>query len=255
MNKNNILQAIIVDDSQQARMLLKLMLKEHFQDVSILAEAETGNEGFDLVKHLSPDLIFLDIEMPEKSGIAMAQQLMDEEIFLPIVFTTAFNEYAIQAFRLSAIDYLLKPISEIELIDAVNRVKKKKEVEDYKKQLQVLNQNLNKSSDDIICIPVQNGYEYYPIKNIEYIEADGSYVKLFLHGQKAKTVSKNLKYFADILLKFQYFFRAHRSFIININYMASFSKTDRGIIVMQSGKKIDLARDRRGDFFDIIQKI
>lgn len=254
MNKDNFLRAILVDDSQQAKKLLKLMLYEHLQDVNVVAEAENGNEGIKLIKQYKPDLVFLDIEMPEKSGIAMAQQLIDEDILIPIIFTTAFNDYAIQAFRLSAVDYLLKPINETELIEAVSRVKKKKEAEHYKQQLQALNQNLNKNSEEVICIPVQNGYEYYPINSIEYLEADGSYVKLFLNGERTKTVSKNLKYFAEILLKFNFFFRPHRSFIINLNYMASFSKADRGVIIMQSGKPIDLARDRRTDFFNVTQK-
>ncbi len=118
------LKAIIIDDSPQARKLLSLMLKEYKSDLEIIGEAENANLGFELIKQHQPDVIFLDIEMPGKSGIQLAEQLIKEKLNPEIIFTTAYNDYALKAFRLSAIDYLLKPINETHLFEAVEKIKK-----------------------------------------------------------------------------------------------------------------------------------
>lgn len=253
-NKLNI-KAVIVDDAPQARKLLRLMLQEFAPDINVVAEAENGNLGVSIIKTHCPDVAFLDIDMPEKSGIELAEELVKENIHCRIVFTTAFNQYAINAFRLSAIDYLLKPINEQQLLESVERVREQIQFKTAKNQLIALSQNLTPTNNQVICIPVQNGYDYLKVKDIEYLEADGSYVHLFLIDKKQKTVSKNLKYFEQTLEPFSNFVRVHRSFIINLEFMSSFSKSGRGTIIMQNGKEVDLARDRRSDFLNILEKI
>ncbi len=249
------MKAVIVDDSPQARKLLRLMLQEFAPDVEIVAEADNGNTGIIAIKTFKPHIVFLDIDMPEKSGIQMAEELIEQNIQFHLIFTTAFNQYAINAFRLSAIDYLLKPINEQELITAIEKIKKQEILKTAQIQLQSLSQNLDPLTKNVICIPTQNGYDYLPIEDLEYLEADGSYVHLFLKDKKHKTVSKNLKYFENALQSFSNFVRVHRSFIINLDLMASYSKSGRGTIMMQSGKAIDLARDRRTEFLDILKQI
>ena len=253
-NKLNI-KAVIVDDSPQARKLLRLMLQEFAPDIEIVAEAENGNIGISVIKTHQPDVAFLDIDMPEKSGIQLAEELVEENIQCQIVFTTAFNQYAINAFRLSAIDYLLKPISEQQLLESVEKIRQHVLLKTAKEQLKALSQNLKPTEKQVICIPIQNGYDYINIHDIEYLEADGSYVHLFLKDKKQKTVSKNLKYFEQALDSFSNFVRVHRSFIINLDYMTSFSKSGRGTIIMHNGKEVDLARDRRNSFLEILEKI
>jgi two-component system, LytTR family, response regulator len=253
---NNIhIKAVVVDDSPQARELLRLMLQEFAPDVEIVAEAENGNLGITAIKTYAPDVAFLDIDMPEKSGIELAEELVKENINCRIVFTTAFNQYAINAFRLSAIDYLLKPINEQQLIESVEKIRQQLQLKTAQVQLKALSQNLKPNQKQVICVPNQNGYDYINISDIEYLEADGSYVHLFLTDKKQKTVSKNLKYFEQTLKPFSSFVRVHRSFIINLDLMASFSKSGRGTIIMQNGKEVDLARDRRSDFLNILGKI
>ncbi len=126
MKSQNKLKIIIVDDSPQARRLLKLMILEHLPDVEVLAEAPDAALAFELIKNLQPDLVLLDIEMPQKTGLQLAEELVEQKITCEIIFTTAYSAYAIQAFRLSAIDYLLKPIQEKDLITAIEKVQHKK---------------------------------------------------------------------------------------------------------------------------------
>ena len=255
MTNNQTIKAIIVDDSPQARKLLRLMLQEFAPDIKIVAEAENGNLGIVAIKSHQPHVVFLDIDMPEKSGIQLAEELVEENIQCQIVFTTASNQYAINAFRLSAIDYLLKPISEQQLLESVEKIRQHVLLKTAKEQLKALSQNLKPTEKQVICIPIQNGYDYINIHDIEYLEADGSYVHLFLKDKKQKTVSKNLKYFEQALDLFSNFVRVHRSFIINFDLMASFSKSGRGTIIMQNGKEVDLARDRRSFFLEILERI
>lgn len=255
MTNNQIIKAIIVDDSPQARKLLRLMLQEFAPDINIVAEAENGNLGIVVIKLHQPHVVFLDIDMPEKSGIQLAEELLEENIQCQIIFTTAFNQYAINAFRLSAIDYLLKPINEQQLLESIEKIRQNVQLKTAQEQLKVLSQNLKPNEKQVICIPIQNGYDYININDIEYLEADGSYVHLFLMDKKQKTVSKNLKYFEQALESFSNFVRVHRSFIINLDLMKSFSKSGRGTIIMQNDKEVDLARDRRSSFLEILEKI
>ncbi|MBK6834174.1 MAG: response regulator transcription factor [Bacteroidetes bacterium] len=246
--------AIIIDDSPQARKLLRLMLVELASEVTILAEAENAEEGMTAIKKLNPDLIFLDIEMPGKSGIQLAEEIVQKQIALDIIFTTAYNDFAIKAFRLSAIDYLLKPLQEKQLLEAIERVCERKSMKEARVRLDSLVKNFDSSSAQNIAIPVQGGYEYLAVKDIEYLEADGSYVHLFTLDKKQKTISKNLKYFEQVLEHFPNFVRAHRSFIVNMDYVASFSRSGRGTILMKNNRSIDLARDRREYFLSKLTK-
>lgn len=251
MTEQRKINAVLVDDSEQARKLLRLMLHELASDIVVAGEAADVNSAVDLIRKLKPDVVFLDIEMPGKSGLQLLDELPRDEVHYEIVFTTAFNDYAIKAFRLSAIDYLLKPIPEKDLLEALERLRDRKDQKELKSRLETLTSNLNSEKEKVLCIPVMSGYEYLKLNEIEHIEADGSYAKIMCLDGKTKTVSKNLKYFENALLDQDKFIRVHRSFLINLDQMQAFSRTGRGTIVMKSGKEIDLARDRREDFFAV----
>jgi two-component system LytT family response regulator len=252
MDKFDALKAIIVDDSPQARKLLRLMLQELCPEVVVCAEAENVPQTVEAIKREQPHVVFLDIEMPGQSGLQLVEELSQQEVPYEIIFTTAYNQYALDAFRLSAIDYLLKPINEKHLLEAIEKLKQKQNLQQVQLKLQALSQNLKQKDDKVLCIPVQSGYEYIPVKAIEYIEADGSYTQIHLTDDKRKTVSKNLKHFEQILEHAQHFVRVHRSYIINLERMVAFSKTGGGTITMANGRHIDLARDRRSMFLKII---
>lgn len=252
--KQNI-KAILVDDSAQALRLLRLMLQELTPEVEVIASAQNVDEGLLAIEKYKPDAVFLDIEMPQKSGLQLAEELMTNKTDCEIVFTTAYNEYAIQAFRLSAIDYLLKPIDEMQLIQAVEKIKDNRQLKFARNHLSTLTQNLNPNTEKLLTIPILTGFEYVPLKEIEYLEADGSYTHIFLINGKQKTASKNLKFFENALENQRNFIRVHRSSVINIDNMRSFTKAARGTIIMKTGKEIDLARDRRQMFFGLLEDI
>lgn len=247
------LTTIIIDDSPQARRLLRLMLAELMPDIQIVAEASNGREGFELAKQYQPDFLLLDIEMPEKTGLQLAEELLEIALNTEIIFTTAYSMYAIQTFRLSAIDYLLKPIQENHLIEAIIKVKEKKKIAQDRKQLQTLIQNFQKDKPQMMCLPILNGYEYVEVSQIEYIEAEGSYANIQLTNEKKILISKNLKYFETSLQHFDFFLRVHRSFLVNKNHIKSVKIGEKSTILMQSLREIDLAKDRKKEFLEAMQ--
>lgn len=249
------LKALLIDDSAQALRLLQLMLQELAPNVTVIGLAKNGSEALQMIEENTPDVLFLDIEMPEKSGIQLAEELINRNINCNIVFTTAYNQYAIKAFRLSAVDYLLKPIDETQLLQAVEKLNEKQHTQHSLTRLNALTQNLQHNNTPVLSFPVLNGYEYIPLSEIVYLEADGSYVHLFLTDGKEKTASKNLKYFEQVLDCYPNFMRVHRSYLINLYQMQAFSKEGRGTILMKNGKSIDLARHRRTQFIDVLETL
>lgn len=252
--KEERLKTIIVDDSPQARKLLRLMLHELAPNVELVAEAENVPDGLKAIVEYKPDFIFLDIEMSGKSGIHLAEELVEKKINCDIIFSTAYNDYAINAFRLAAIDYLLKPVQENQLLEAIQKVAERKSMQAAHLRLNTLAKNMSSLNEQTIAIPVQGGYEYMTLKEIEFLEADGSYVHVFTIDKKQKTVSKNLKYFEQQLQHSFNFIRVHRSFIINMEHISTFSRSGRGTIVMKNKRSIDLARDRREYFLSRLKK-
>ena len=236
---------VIIDDSAQARKLLRLMLLELAPSIMCVGEAENVVEGLKLIEIEQPDAVFLDIEMPGRSGMQLAEELCSSKFKGSIVFTTAYNAYAIKAFRLSALDYLLKPISEDHLLEAVAKLQQQRNTLDNQTKLTALTANLGDEGNNLLCIPVQGGYEYIPIHDIYYLEADGSYVKIVCAGNKQKIVSKNLKYFETTLESIPKFIRTHRSFLVNLDQVSSYSKADGGSLTLSNGAKIPISRERR----------
>ena len=245
MSEQLNVSALIIDDSKQARKLLRMMFKDLAPCIYIVGEAENVLEGLNLIEQFQPDAIFLDIEMPGISGLQLAEILIEKQYKGSIVFTTAYNSYAIKAFRLSAIDYLLKPIQEDELIQAIEKIISEKQNQHNEARLILLSENLSEKNNNVLCIPNQNGFEYIPINEIEYLEADGSYVTIYCVNKKSKTVSKNLKYFETALIDFVNFIRPHRSFIVNKDFITNYIKSDGGFLILKSDVEIPIARERK----------
>jgi two-component system LytT family response regulator len=253
MSEKLQLRAVIIDDSAQARKLLRLMLLDLTPEVKILGEAEEVEEGLRLIDREKPDAVFLDIEMPGKTGLQLAEILLERNFSGNVVFTTAYNSYAIKAFRLSAIDYLLKPIQEDQLIEAVEKLKEEQQNRDNANRLKALTENLQENKNEVLCIPTQNGFEYLPLEEIEYLEADGSYVQIYCANNRSKTVSKNLKYFEAALGDSPNFIRPHRSFLVNRQYVTGFSKSDGGFLVLKRNVQIPVSRERKQAIQDVLK--
>ncbi len=249
------MKVVIIDDSAKARSLLRLMLKEYAPNVQPIGEAANAEDGLNMIFTLQPDAVFLDIEMPGKSGLDVAEILLEKDLSIPIVFTTAYNEYAINAFRLSAIDYLLKPIQENELIEAVEKLSDYKKNKDLKRKLQTLSNNLKNSHNQVLCVPIQGGNEYLDLDDILYLEADGSYVKIVVVEGKDRVVAKNLKYFETALGNVKHFLRSHRSFLVNMHHLAFHSKQDGGCLQLKNGSQIPISRERKPDVVHFLKNI
>lgn len=243
------IRTLLVDDSFQARELLRFMLIDLAPSIEVVGEAENVDSAIQLIRELKVDLVFLDIEMPEKSGLDLLVELSEEELKFEVIFTTAYNQYAIEAFRLSAIDYLLKPIRENHLLEAIERVSEIIELRFSAQKLAALITNFNQTKNGMLSISVANGNEFIALNEIEFFEADGSYTVIHLSDESKKLVSKNMGYFVELLQTHENFFKTHRSFFVNIHYVIKLdNKSETAIATLKSGKKAEISRNNKKEF-------
>lgn len=244
------MKAILIDDEKHARVNLKLIIKEYLPEIEIVSECENLPEGVKAIRKTNPDLVLLDIEMPGHSGLELLDFFDEDETNFHIIFTTAYNEYAMQAFKFSAVDYLLKPINPEELLKAVKRLKKQI---DKIENLKLLKANLFREKIERIAIPSANSFIFVDISDIIYIKAEGAYSEVFCKNSQKHLVSRNLKNFEDILCENENFCRVHKSFIINLNFVSAYHKSNGGSIELKNLKMdIPIATDKA---YKILEKI
>jgi two-component system LytT family response regulator len=244
------LKAILIDDELSSLQNLQQKLIEFCPDVEIIATAQKPEEAILLIRQHKPDVIFLDIEMPRMNGFRMLDEL--GEFDFDIIFTTAYNHYAVDAIRISAFDYLMKPVAIKDLQGAVERLAKHRQLQ-TKDKLDVLRQSLspNRSQEEKIAVPTNEGLEFIPIKSILHIESSSNYSKLFFLEGKSILVTKLLKEFEDLLLPYQ-FFRVHNSHLINLKYIKKYIRGEGGQVIMQNGDVIDVSRRKKDEFLKLI---
>ena len=245
------MRALIVDDSNRSRSLLQLMLTELAPDVTVIAEADNAEDAFIKIQAFVPEIVFLDIEMPGKSGLQLAEQLKEIEFKGKIIFITAYNEHALRAFRLSAIDYLLKPLQESHLQEAIQKVRALNPVA-TREQLSVLKYNFENSGNAKIAVPVVGGADYLLLKEIVCFEADGAYVKIHLQTGETKVYSKNLKYFENALSDHAEFIRTHRSYIVNRSHIHTLHKGDQANLVLTNKITVPVSREKKALVYSLI---
>lgn len=245
-----LLKAILIDDELSSLQNLQQKLTEFCPDVAIAATTQKPEEAILLIRRHKPDVIFLDIEMPRMNGFRMLDELGTFDF--DIIFTTAYNHYAVDAIRISAFDYLMKPIAIKDLQAAVERLARHRQLQ-TKDKLDVLRQSLTnaRSQEEKIAIPTSDGLEFIPIKNILHIESSSNYSKLFFTEGKAILVTKLLKDFEDLLLPYQ-FFRVHNSHLINLKHIRKYIRGEGGQVIMQNGDVIDVSRRKRDEFLKLI---
>lgn len=217
-------RAIVVDDERRARDVLNKLLERNCPIVNVVAMCVDVLSAVDKIKELKPDVVFLDVEMPDYAGYELVNFF--NEINFEIIFVTAFDQYAIKAFELSAIDYLVKPIERLRLVDAVDRVSKKVNSNESKVQYEQLLNSIKEKEFKKIVIPELGNKRIIEINNITAIEAEGSYCKIHQLNNNPFVISKNLKYFEERLGDSKSFFRTHRGWLVNINHIESINKTD-----------------------------
>lgn len=249
------MKAIIIDDEQKARNLLRVLLTENCPQIKIIHEADGLPEGVRLINEHNPEIVFLDIEMPGYSGIELLDFFTPNQIDFEIIFTTAYSEYAIKAFELNAVDYLLKPLRDEQVENAVNKAIQQRGNSNVNERFEELKNTLKASSVRKIGLPVSNGVLFVKFDDIILLEADRMYTKVFRLGGDEILVSKPLKYFSDLLTDSPEFYQPHRSFLINLKHIKQYVNQDGGYIIMENEKNVSISRDRRDEFFQIMQSV
>ncbi|MCR9286263.1 MAG: response regulator transcription factor [Bacteroidetes bacterium] len=244
------MNAIIIEDEPRSRNVLRQLLAEYCPSIEISGEAGHVMAGVELIRSHQPNIVFLDIELPQKNGFALFDYFPNPEF--SVIFTTAYDQYAVQAFRMSAIDYLLKPIDPLELQEAVNRVKKEGALKQSNQHIQVMKENL-KSESKKLGLPSSNGLVFVTLKEIIRCEASRNYSLFYLSSGEKIIVSKPLKMFSDLLEEFS-FFRINRSHLINLSFIKSYTRTKQGEITMDDGAILSLSDKRKEAFLEIVLK-
>lgn len=253
-----MIRTIIIDNEPSAINVLSLILKKKCKDdVQIIATSNSPQLGKNLIEELKPDLVFLDIEMPGMSGIDLVQSFNNPAF--RVVFITAFDEYAIEAFRVSAIDYLLKPVESDDITRVIEKVKhdilqNENGLQNQLQNLQKLLSQNNTGSQTRIGIAMANKIVFIPIPEILYCEAKGAYTTIYLMDGKKIMSSKSLGDFETQLAP-QKFFRIHHSTLINLNHIKEFQRFNGGYLLMQNNAKLEVSHRKRKDFLDAIDDL
>ncbi|MBM3434720.1 MAG: response regulator transcription factor [Bacteroidetes bacterium] len=249
-----MLRAVIVEDEKPSRDTLAGMLKLFCKNVEIVAEAESVQSGIDSIRNLKPDIVFLDIQMPDGSGFRLLEEVRD--ISFDVIFTTAYDQFAIKAIKFSALDYLLKPIFRDDLVKAVNKAEENKLRQGRKEHIDVLLDNLKKPSSDPpkIILSTTEKINVVNVDDIIRCESDNYYTFFhFTNGQKM-IVSKTLKENEELLKDYN-FIRPHKSHLVNTKYIKSFLRVEGGFILMTDGSEVPVSRRKREVIIEILSNL
>lgn len=245
--------AILVDDEKNALEMLEWMLQKNCPEIEILAMCDSALEGLEKIKSLKPDLVFLDIEMPQLNGFDLLDRLGKHSS--DVIFTTAYNQFAIKAFKVCALDYLLKPIDPDDLKLAVQKAATKKN-KMSQEQLDLLLSYMKpeKPKSKRIALTASDHLIFVETEKIVYCESDSNYTIFFLSDGQKVIVSKTLKDVEEILDGSD-FFRVHASYLINMKHVSKFTRGDGGYVVMSNNQHITVSRKKKDEFFEMFSKI
>ncbi|MFK7748014.1 MAG: LytR/AlgR family response regulator transcription factor [Kordia sp.] len=249
------MKVIIIDDERKARNLLNVLISENCPRITEIFEAEELLSGIELIKKEQPQIVFLDIEMPQHSGLEILDFIEKDSFNFEIIFTTAYSEYAVKAFQLSAIDYLLKPVRATQIREAVEKTLKHIGKSQINIKLEELKKSLASSNFNKIGLPFSDGFKFVDFNDIILLEADGMYTKITTVNDSEILVSKPLKHFVSLLEKINTFYKPHRSYLINLKYIKEYIKKDGGYIVMDNNETVSISKDKKEEFLAIVQNI
>lgn len=246
------MKALIIDDEAKARDVLEIILSENCPSIREVSAAHDLLRGVELIHSFAPDVVFLDIEMPKYSGLKLTEFINPKDINFQIIFTTAYSEYAIEAFKLSAIDYLLKPLRPSQVQEAVLKAEEKQGEITIGSRLVELKSILASERFDKIALTVSNGIKFVPLREIIYFEANGMYTNVYTQNEGKLLISKPIGHFSKILEKRDLFYKSHRSFLINLQHIRQFVKSEGGYIIMDNDQIVSLSKEKRSEFLDLV---
>ncbi|MGB0403207.1 MAG: LytR/AlgR family response regulator transcription factor [Salibacteraceae bacterium] len=249
MQKDSI-RAMIIDDEEGARESLSILLEKYVDGVKIVAKADSIAMGMEKIKKYTPDLVFLDIEMPFGSGFELLNRM--KPINFDIIFVTAYDHYALKAIKFSALDYLLKPVDIEELKKAVDKHKKRNPEQAAESYQNLVDNESIEGDNKKLAIPDSSGIIFVPIKTIIRCESDGNYTKIFLTSGKKILASKTLGEY-ESMLDGDGFFRVHRSHLINLSHLKKYNKGEHCYVELGDGTQVDVSRRKKSAFMEALE--
>lgn len=248
----NMLRTIIIDDEAHMRQTLAKVVRQVCPELKIVATADGVQTGINVIGKHKPDLVLLDIKLEDGTGFDILEKL--NPVDFKIIFVTAFDQYAIKAFKFSAIDYILKPIDPEELSEAVRKTENILQT-DFTTQLNTLKESINGANPEKkIILKTAENIHLIKVNEINYCESDGSYSLIYLLNGKKIIVSNTLKDYEE-LLKDSGFFRVHKSFLINMRHISRFEKNDGGVVVLENECKVPVATRKRDELLDLFDRL
>ena len=240
-----MLQILLVDDEKDALEALEWKINNYIDNVEVTM-CNSPIKAIEIINKLKPDVVFLDIQMPEMDGFTMIEKVENRDFNL--IFTTAHDEFALKAIKVSAIDYLLKPVDKDELLASMEKIKKSKKGDLLENKLQLLLNNLNDNNNDKINISADGKVYLLEKDDVVMLKSDKSYTTIFLKSEQQILVSKTLK---EVEKKFQFpeFFRVHNSYLINLNHIKEYLKGLGGELIMTNGLTASISRNRKAELF------
>lgn len=248
------MRILIVDDEKRIRSTLVNVLKIHYPKAIVVAEAENIQMALEAIQKHKPDVVLLDIKMPKGSGFDLLKQI--KPITFKIIFITAFNEFALQAIKFSALDYLLKPVIPKELVEALERAEQQLNVEEMMDKFNVFMSNVSNINRETKKI-VLNGHHKMHVVNLSEIircEADRNYTMFYLTNKRSILVSHSLKEYDDMLSPMG-FYRPHHSHLINLSFVDGLEKRDGGVLIMKDGSEVPVSSKRQSDIIAALNKV
>lgn len=242
-----MISALIVDDEKQNRESLLTLLTEYCPDVNVIGEASSVEAAIQFLSKQKPDLVFLDVEMPQGSGFDLLRQSHGADF--KVIFVTAHSHYAIKAIRFSALDYLLKPVDTDDLIEAVRKAVEQPS-RNHSQQYNSLIENLSNAGLSKLAIPIKDGFAFLEPEEIIRLEADGTYTHIYTRDQKY-TGTKNIKEY-ELMLQDHNFFRSHHSHLINLRHVKKFSRLDGYFVQMSDGSEVEISRRKKDNFLEVV---
>jgi two-component system, LytTR family, response regulator len=248
------MNVLLIDDEPNCLEMLEILIKKYCPNLHIIGQYEDPSVAVNKIPILKPDLVFLDVDMPILNGFDVLDKCRDTPF--PVIFTTAHNQYAVKAFKYSAIDYLLKPIDKEELITAVQKAKHIHQINYQAQQRNILLDYVNplKATKQKIALSTSDSIVFLNIKDIVYCESHGNYSNVFTQDGKSHTFTKSLKDLEEMLQE-NLFFRVHNSYLVNLRKVEKYLRTDGGDVKMSDGKIIPVARSKKEELLGALSKL
>jgi len=236
------MKAIIIDDEPMARQLLNGIIQQHCPHLEVVDLCQNLPEGVKSIHKNQPDIVFLDIEMPGHSGLELLDFFNESEVKFSIIFTTAYNQYAIKAFKLSAVDYILKPLDAESIVEAVNRYESNR---NKALDFAILKENLSVSNPTKkLAIHTVGSILFIELRDICFMKADGAYTTIYTKDGNKMVSSRSLKHFEQTLSDHSNFIRCHKSFIVNVDEITAYVKTNGGSLMVNGTNEIAVSTDK-----------